>query len=173
MPSGVRKAEIDTRNGALIRVLDGLEEVSNAPPPSPTPKVSDPAADDPDWAVEQLPETKEIFNSNVPAEFRRVELFISGTVPNHQLLTESDIAAATSETPREEPTPSPIDEMWQEEVAPNTNQPERPDRRRPSEMITVDVCPITGMRATSNCPYPESKKFKSGNEPQEFCTYHR
>jgi hypothetical protein len=175
MPTGVRKAEIDTRNGALIRELDGTEAINTADKPSatPTPKQPDPAVDDPDWAVEPTPEVKEVFATNVPAEFRRVELFISGTIPNRQLLTETDIAAQQGEIPSE-PTPTPLDETWQEEIAPpnNSNQSNRRDRRG-SDMIVVSVCPITGMRATSNCPLPESRSFKRGTEPTDFCTYHR
>jgi len=40
-------------------------------------------------------------------------------------------------------------------------------------MITVMICPITGMRATANCPNKEAHKFKAGTEPKEFCTFHR
>jgi penicillin-binding protein 1B len=175
MPTGVRKAEIDTRNGALIRELDGTEAINAADKPAatPTPKQPDPAVDDPAWAVEPTPEVKEVFATNVPAEFRRVELFISGTVPNRQLLTETDIAAQQGEIPSE-PTPTPLDETWQEEIAPpnNSNQSNRRERQR-GDYIVVSVCPITGMRATSNCPLPESRSFKRGTEPTDFCTYHR
>jgi penicillin-binding protein 1B len=172
MPAGVRKAEIDIRNGALVRELDGLEATSAATP-SPTPKNSDAATEDPAWAVDPVSEVKEVFATDVPAEFRRVELFISGTVPNRQLLTESDIAAS-SELPQE-PSPSPVDETWQEELGTNSNQTNRsrPGSRDPSETVSVLVCPITGMRATSNCPLPEPKTFKRGEEPQDFCTFHR
>ncbi|MFL6466983.1 MAG: transglycosylase domain-containing protein [Pyrinomonadaceae bacterium] len=172
MPPGIRKAEIDTRNGALIRELDALETASASPSPTATPKVADPAVDDPAWAVEPVPETKEIFNTNVPAEFRRVELFISGTVPNRQLITETDIPPE-SELPT--PSPTPLDETWQEDVGTNSNQTVRPRRadRSPADTVSVLVCPITGMRATSNCPLPETKTFKAGSEPHDFCTYHK
>jgi hypothetical protein len=40
-------------------------------------------------------------------------------------------------------------------------------------MITVMVCPVTGQRVTSNCPYSEARQFKPGTEPKEFCTLHR
>ena len=175
MPIGIRKAEIDTRNGALIRELDVAETVATAATPVPTPKQADPAVDDPAWAVEQTPETREIFASNVPAEFRRVELFISGTVPNRQLLTEADVAAqAAQEAEQSTPSPTPVDETWQEELGTNSNQSNR--RRRGStaeDTILVTVCPITGMRATSNCPLPESRTFTKGSEPTDFCTFHR
>jgi penicillin-binding protein 1B len=175
LPPGIRKAEIDTRNGSLIRELDAVEaaDASAKPEPTATPKQPDPAVDDPAWAVEQTQEVKEVYATNVPAEFRRIELFISGTVPNRQLLTETDIAAPAELPP--DPTPTPVDETWQEELAPNdSNQSNRPRRERtPSDTVSVQVCPITGMRATSNCPLPETRTFKKGSEPQDFCTYHR
>jgi penicillin-binding protein 1B len=171
MPMGVRKAEIDIRNGALIRELDVVETADSAP--SPTPKVNEAAVEDPAWAVEPLPEVKQIFATNIPEEFRRTELFISGTVPNKQLLTETDIPA-----PEELPTPSPtpVEETWQEDVGTNSNQSNRPRRgaeRTLGNTVTVLICPITGMRATSNCPLPETKTFKPGDEPKDFCTFHR
>src|SRR5436190_11128148 len=70
MPMGIRKAEIDTRNGSLIRELDVVETANAAA--MPTPKAKDPAVDDPAWAVEPLPEVKQIFATNIPEEFRRV-----------------------------------------------------------------------------------------------------
>ena len=177
MPTGIRKAEIDTRNGALIRELDGTEpaNMSAKPEPSATPQQPDPAIDDPAWAVEPSPEVKEVFATNVPAEFRRVELFISGTVPNRQLLTEADVTVMENADGSDaSPTPTPVDETWQEEIGTNSNQSNSSRRRDvPVDTILVTVCPITGMRATSSCPLPESKLFTPGKEPQEFCRFHR
>jgi penicillin-binding protein 1B len=176
MPIGIRKAEIDTRNGALIRELDVVEASNTTASPTPTPKQPDPAVDDPAWAVEPTPEVREVFATNVPAEFRRVELFVSGTIPNRQLLTEADLAAqAEYEAGQETPSPTPIDETWQEELGTNSNQSNRTRRRGDvrEDTTIVSVCPITGMRATSNCPLPESKSFRTGTEPTDFCTFHR
>ena len=173
MPASVRKAEIDIRNGALVRELDAVETAEARPMPSvsPTPKRYDPAVDDPDWAVERVPETKDIFVTDVPAEFRRVELFIAGTLPNRQLLTEEDMV------PESEPNPTqtPLVETLQDQVESNSNAPpDRPNRRSAnSHGNLVFICPITGMRATINCPTRESKLFREGSEPKEFCTFHR
>jgi len=40
-------------------------------------------------------------------------------------------------------------------------------------MVTIMVCPVTGLRATSKCPNAELKSYKAGSEPQDFCTFHR
>jgi penicillin-binding protein 1B len=176
MPIGIRKAEIDTRNGALIRELDAVETAATAATPLPTPKLPDPAVDDPAWAVEPTPEIREVFATNVPEEFRRVELFISGTIPNRQLLTEADLAAqAAYEAEQGTPSPTPIDETWQEELGTNSNQSNRTRRRGDmrDDTILVTVCPITGMRAASNCPLPESRSYQTGNAPAEFCRFHK
>ena len=177
MPAGIRKAEIDTRNGSLIRELDGAETANAAatPVPSPTAKQYDPAVDDPNWAVEQTPEVKEIYATNIPEEFRRVELFISGTIPNRKLLNETEITEQDLQQP--EPTPTPLDETWQNEIEPNSNinsnaKPKRSDRP-PGGMVSVDICPVSGQRPTSNCPWHETRNFKAGSEPKEFCTFHR
>ena len=175
MPAGVRKAEIDIRNGALVRELDGFETADVRPMPSvsPTPKQYDPAIDDPDWRVDQLPETKEIFVTEVPAEFRRVELFIAGTIPNRQLLTEEDMIPESEPNPN--PTQTPLVETLQDQIDSSSNVPrsERSTRRGNSNSNLVFVCPITGMRATVNCPGRESRAFPEGSEAKEFCTFHR
>ncbi len=171
MPAGVRKAEIDTRNGALIRELDGTEaaEVKATPTVSPTPK--DPALEDPNWQVDMPPETKEIFVTDVPAEFRRVELFVSGTIPNRQLLTEEDMSMPDSTLP----APTPVDETLQEEMEGNSNSQFGNSRRRQSKSqdTVVAICPLTGMRATERCPKRETKSVAGGADLIDFCTFHR
>ncbi|MFZ1700409.1 MAG: PBP1A family penicillin-binding protein [Pyrinomonadaceae bacterium] len=178
MPAGIRKAEIDIRNGALIRELDSLGVVGS-PTPSPSPTATRPT--DPDLAQyyeEPPPEPTEIFVTNVPPEFRRVELFIAGTVPTRAILP-------MNETPEEiEPalpdkSPTPITETWQD-AQPDGSAPDGgPARRdiRPGEPaargVTLMICPLTGMRATANCPEKESKTFRTGSEPKEFCTFHK
>ncbi len=183
-PGSVRKAEIDTRNGSLIRELDSVEaakaKASPTPKSSPTPKVEDPALDDPAWATNPIPEIIEIFVTDVPPEFRRIELFVGGTIPNKMLLrTEENYGDGTGEIDDgDAPTPTPMDRTtWEETLEPanksrssasgNPNPP-----RRPGGSVVV-ACSITGLRATSKCPGREARTFADGAAPTDFCTLHR
>lgn len=185
MPAMVRKAEIDTRNGSLIRELDGFESLSakSTPTPTPTPEVKDPVLDDPAWTTEAIPEQKEIFVTDVPAEFRRVELFIGGTIPNRTMLQADtdnldEIYAEPPPggvQPYPGPTATPPDEIWQDNAEPNRNSStrSRTDESGRQNRISVAVCPLTGMRANVNCPKSEARTFQKGTEPLDFCTFHR
>jgi len=108
----------------------------------------------------------------VPVEFRRVELFIAGTVPTRMMLPVDD--GLREEPDKPEPTPTPLDGTWTEQVKPgSTPQPSNTKTDiNPSARITVMVCPLSGMRATINCPEKESKVFKQGEEPKDFCSFH-
>lgn len=170
MPAGIRKAEIDIRNGSLVRELDGTETAEPEPTPTPSPSSANAALDDPAWAVEEVPVKKEVFVTEVPAEFRRVELFIAGTIPARKLIetdSEFDIDA--------EPSPTPLGGTWQERIEgeePNPGEPQRQQRER-ALGASVVVCPLTGMRASSKCPSREVRTFPEGSEPRDFCTFHR
>ena len=51
---------------------------------------------------------------------------------------------------------------------------DRENEQKPAkELVTVMICPTTGMRATSKCPQREPRSFPKGQEPKEFCTLHR
>lgn len=182
MPAGLRKAEIDIRNGSLIRELDGSETppAQASPTPTPTPKTEpdDPALSA--WQTEAYPEPKEVFVTDVPAEFRRTELFIGGTIPAKAMLT-MDESGLTGEPDAGNGTPSPsgtpLAETWQDSVEgpPERPQPEPRSGRRPTDgraTVNVIVCPVTLMRATVNCPRRESKTFNIGSEPKDFCPIH-
>ena len=174
MPANVRKAEIDIRNGALIREIDALADASPTPTPVPTPSR---AKGDPEpYTEEPLPTAEpEIYVTNVPPEFRRIELFIAGTVPNKSLLPILDENPDANGEPRPTPSPTPVNGTWQDGTSPPEGQPSNSQSRAPSETgsITIMVCPLTGMRATVNCPDKQAKTFKAGTEPKEFCTFHR
>jgi penicillin-binding protein 1B len=181
MPAGIRKAEIDIRNGSLVRELDGAEVLNTAVTPTPTPKVPDPAIDAHGWAIDETPVRPEIFVTNVPDEFRRVEIFISGTIPNRYLLRDEDIAARAERDKDADNDPSrPIAGTWQEQVeglpaeAPANTKPQ-PDNSasKPVAGLRLTICALTGMRASINCPTRESRTFRDGTEPKEFCTFHR
>ncbi len=171
MPTNLRKAEIDIRNGSLIRELDATAEPSPTPTPSPK-RTKDPNLPDYD---DPTPEPQDMYVTNVPPEFRRVELFIAGTVPTRALLEVSDDLENPDPNIRPTNSPSPIDETWQESTEPSSNKPQKDLRQPAAEAgnVTVMVCPLTGMRATINCPDKHAKTFRAGTEPKEFCTFHR
>lgn len=176
MPAGIRKAEIDIRNGSLIRELESIQTLAVKPSPSPT---HTPTEEDPDWATEFRDEQPEAFVTDVPAEFRRVEMFISGTIPGRAALPSEDGLQYDPETgepiePKTTPNPSPtpLDGTWEDRPSLDDDVNRGTDRPRPKP-ITVVVCPITGLRATVECPRTEARTFRLGAEPKEFCTLHR
>jgi len=153
--------------------LDPLADASPTPTPIPTPtRPKDPNID---YYEDPLPpEPKQIFVTNVPAEFRRIELFITGTIPNRSLITPDENTDETTERPT--PSPTPLNETWQDSNEPPKSQlpgGTRTPRSESSGKVTVTICPLTGMRATSNCPTTETRTYKAGTEPKEFCTFHR
>jgi penicillin-binding protein 1B len=186
MPINVRKAEIDIRNGSVIRELDGLEAEVVKATPTPTPPPKNPS-NDPEaalWEPAQLLQPKEIFVVEVPAEFRRVELFVSGTVPNKTLVQPDleyypDIREYTTGEPPPAPIQSitPMIETWEETQndAANGRSPTPRNEGTPVArgFTTIAICPITEMRALSNCPGKQLKSFREGSEPKQFCPFHR
>ncbi|HXH69771.1 MAG TPA: PBP1A family penicillin-binding protein [Pyrinomonadaceae bacterium] len=178
MPDSIRKAEIDTRNGKLIRELTDAEAESVKAQQSAFKNNTNtnlssqipPAA----------PDTENIYVSDVPAEFRRVELFVVGTVPNKILLPTDELVTDSSETITLTPSPAntPV-ATWQDaQQNPNDNQSNSAtedddfEERGFQRNITVMICPLTGMRATFNCPEKRPQTFKQSEEPNEFCTFH-
>jgi penicillin-binding protein 1B len=171
MPDSIRKAEIDTRNGKLIRELNNAEADSVKAQQDAIKKNSNT-----NTQTEPL-EIKDIYVTDVPPEFRRIEIFVAGTVPNKVLLPsgETDFNLENTETkPRLTPTPFTT---WEEE---QRNQNSNPDKSPQYDIpkadivprVTVMICPLTGMRATKNCPEKEAKTYEDGKEPKEFCTFH-
>ena len=188
MPANIRKAEIDIRNGSLIRELDSSESASASPTPTPTPTATPTPtpktnSDDPNaaiWETDETPPPIEVFVTDVPAEFRRIELFVGGTVPNKSMIPVNGDGLEPGD-PSSEPNPSPsttpITETWQEtqDESLNRNNSASRNRNNPTDgrgFVTVAICPVTEMRATINCPRGEAKSFRSGLEPKEFCTFH-
>lgn len=98
-PDGIQEAEIDIRTG---KALNADPTTNPEPTPEETP---DPANPDNPTSTENPQQT----SVNVPTEFRRKELFISGTVPYP---TTEEETTPQEETPYEyppesEPNPSP------------------------------------------------------------------
>ncbi|HMQ05095.1 MAG TPA: PBP1A family penicillin-binding protein [Pyrinomonadaceae bacterium] len=170
MPAGIRRAEIDIRNGSLVRELDAVEVQTEAPVPTPSPIESE----DPDlsaWKNDLGSEPRKVFVTEVPAEFRRVEMFISGTVPAKAMLPMDVPESLDSAVPE----PTPLTETWSETAIEDRgrgNSP--PGDRRPGQSgsLNVIVCPTTNMRATVNCPISESRSYSRGAEPKDFCPIH-
>lgn len=169
MPSSVRKAEIDSRNGKLIRELSNEEADSVQAQKNAIKKNSNTNTNPTPELDQNAP--KEIYVTDVPAEFRRIELFIAGTVPIRQMLPTEEM---TEDQNKPEPTPTPLDGTWQEQTKPGETP--KPSNSKtdinPSARITVMVCPLSGMRATINCPQKEAKVFTQGEEPTDFCSFH-
>ncbi len=175
MPDSVRKAEIDSRNGKLIRELSNAE--ADSVKAQQTVLKKNPKANTNTQLSSETPETKDLYVTDVPPEFRRIELFVSGTVPNKVLLPSDEAnlePEETSEIPEASPTPFTTWENDQQKQKGNQNSASRnletpPDFQR---NITVMICPITGLRATSNCPNPTAQTFAESEKPKDFCTFH-
>lgn len=172
MPGNLRKAEIDIRNGSLIREMDGIEAMAAEATPTPTPEPKKtPAYPDAEiWENEEPPEKKEIFVTDVPAEFRRVEFFVGGTVPNKTLIPAGDTLIAENVDADPATSPTPIAETW-EEGENQTSGNATPAGVAPG-FVMIDLCPVSGLRATRNCPKKGSMSFREGDEPREFCDFH-
>ena len=123
-------------------------------------------------------ESKDIYVTEIPPEFRRVELFVSGTVPNKVLLPTAEENPITGSEAEPNPTGTPFTtwtEAQQDQKGSQTNSNTntlKPEIKETEHKITIMICPITGMRAVTNCPQKESQTFKEGEQPKEFCTFH-
>ena len=170
MPATIRKAEIDTRNGKLIRELSGAEADSVKAQQEAIKKTANANTQ------AEIPDIKDIYVTEVPAEFRRIEIFVAGTVPNKLLLPtdETTVSDDTNENkPRETPTPFTT---WEEQqriqnANQNTSEGDIP-KVEVEPKFTVMMCPVTAMRATRNCPNKEVKTFDQSKVPKDFCTFH-
>lgn len=170
MPLNMQRAEIDSRSGNLVRELTAAEAETVKIQKTIVKKEGDATT------LETVPENKEIYVTEIPEEFRRVELFVSGTVPNKTLLPSDEMLAADAAADAE-PTQTPF-QTWQEEIQnPNAGDDNEPNQIKvpPADIeknITVMACPLSGMRATSNCPDKQPQTYREGTEPKEFCTFH-
>jgi penicillin-binding protein 1B len=172
MPANVKLGEIDTRSGKLIRELTG-EEAANEASKGAIKKNSNSNANSNASVPEyETPAPAEIYVTDVPAEFRRIELFIAGTVPAKTLLPVDEEPLYDPE--QAAPTPTPLNETWQEQSKPEAPNPASANKTEKSAApkIAVLICPLSGMRATISCPKKESKIYDEGKEPKDFCGFH-
>lgn len=175
MPSSVKKAEIDTRDGKLIRELSDTE-ADAVKIQQKTLKSNANANTNSSIPPDTTLENKEIYVTEVPPEFRRVELFVTGTVPNKTLLPSVEASLSDQELAEPNPSSTPFT-TWQDAQQnsnSNQNSPVKKDDSTPEfeRNVTVMICPLTGMRATANCPNKKPQTFKEGEEPKDFCTFH-
>jgi penicillin-binding protein 1B len=178
MPDSVHKAEIDTRNGKLIRELTNAEAESVKAQQAALKNNANTNSNS--QIPSATPDAENIYVSEIPAEFRRVELFVIGTVPNKVLLPtdEENLDSAGTETATPSPTNTPFTTWQDAQQNPKNRQSNSAtednnlEEKNFQQNVTVMICPVTGMRATSNCPVKQPQTFKQGEEPKEFCTFH-
>ena len=172
MPDTVRQAEIDMRNGKLIRELNGAEADPVKAQPTAVKKNAE------GEPVLETPDAKNIYVTDVAPEFRRLEYFVSGTVPNRVLLPSDEMNAEENVEAKPSPSGTPFT-TWQE-AQQNQNSSQTNSSIEENDLekngiqhnVTLMVCPLTKMRATRNCPGMKPETFKEGSEPKEFCTFH-
>jgi penicillin-binding protein 1B len=172
MPGSIRKAEIDIRNGSVIRELDNNEADSVKAQQEILKKNSN-TNTEPESISTPPQSLKELYVSNIPLEFRRIELFIGGTVPNKMLLPVNEDLIPKDPEKNPNPTPTPFT-TWQEaqKDEESVGDEEGKKKTNPVDNITIMFCPVSQKRATANCPNMRSKVFAKGSEPKEFCPLH-
>ncbi|MDQ4120982.1 MAG: PBP1A family penicillin-binding protein [Acidobacteriota bacterium] len=175
MPAGIEQAEIDITSGRVVAA--GENSVSTEPSPTP------------DSIQTENQENAETAQNGIPVENRRLELFITGTVPNRASLSDSDDIVPVDEpeifpTPLESPTPfehAPPEMVY----PPPTNLPqstplgrqsnprqynEQPQQQmQRSNTVLLQICTKTGFIAASSCLTTRARTFKMGEEPAQFC----
>ncbi len=166
MPETVRQAEIDSRNGKLIRELNTAEADSVKAQQTAVKNANTKAN------VSEPTESKEIYVTNVPTEFRRIEYFVGGTVPNKALIPTDE----TDTDAKPEATATPFT-TWQEQQmqkgnSNSANPSSELEKDGVQKNLTVMICPTSGMRATLYCPTKRPETFVEGGEPKELCPFH-
>lgn len=169
MPDNIRKAEIDTRDGHVIRELDPKEaELIEAQHRVIKDKKNS-------EALPVLADGSDVV-SIVPSEFRRIELFINGSIPVD--LSPKDDLGLDDKLPEATPTPFKTWEDAHQQDKTESLPIKKPgdkdsEKNKPKATITIMVCPLSGQRATLNCPEKEPKTFEMSKEPKDFCDLHR
>ncbi len=166
-PESIQEAEIDIRTGNVIGSVAQNGETGPPPPPPDVPY-------DPDNQPQADPAaTPQTTPTDVPAEFRRKELFISGTVPGG---TRPPLPEDGNEAP---PLPdvTPYDPDLEPSPPPGADDQGVPAAPRSTSRnvtiengtVTVDIDPTTGLLAASTCPVIRTKTYLIGKEPHQYC----
>ena len=193
MPAGVEKAEIDIRNGKLIAESEAAENAATenaVAAPTASPATTTTILSDGTVLETPNPDSSQAVQTvGVPAEFRRTELFLSGTLP-HQTTDYDESASGEPETlvmPEMSPTPEiTYDIPKQVYIEPSdprrggdstsgggvsTTAPTTPAApSRPQHTVILQICPTTNLIAAPSCPTMRARTFKMGNEPTQFCS---
>lgn len=174
MPANIKKGEIDIRNGKLLRELSNEEADSVKTQQALIKKNQNSNSNSQTQETPQ--DIKNIFVTDVPVEFRRVELFVFGTLPNKLLLPTEEVKEISEQNETQpRTTPTPFTTWEQEQRGDSGNQNTQPQQKQNSSgrTVMVMICPLSGARATMNCPTKEMKTFDEGKEPKDFCQFHR
>ncbi len=182
MPDSIRQAEIDTRNGKILRELDNAQADLAKTQQEVIKQTKNGKTEEPSRA----PEIINSFLAGVAPEFRRIEFFVAGTIPANIVpeIDKIEDVAIEKTSPAVTPTPFTTWEDAEDEAGGNappkdnktkaSKQPYNPNQPKTEiiQSVTIMVCPLSGMRAKMNCPEKEAKTFKNGSEPKEFCSFH-
>ncbi|MGB7068606.1 MAG: PBP1A family penicillin-binding protein [Pyrinomonadaceae bacterium] len=164
MPANIKKAEIDIRTGSVVRELEQHETSTNAEYGNvPSEKLGDEA--NPRSAAGII----EPFDISIPSEYRRVELFIAGTLPAKalpQLKDQSDLYLGNDPNAEGSSPGTPKPKNG------NTNSANHAPTNTAEKTIVVMACPLTGMKAGPKC-HGRPQIYAEGTEPKGFCTYHK
>lgn len=172
MPETVRQAEIDTRNGKLVRELNTAEADSVKAQQTTIKNAKNNSNTKTETPDENQP-PKEIYVTDIPSEFRRIEYFVGGTMPSKALIPVDENENVNAQP---EATATPFT-TWQEQQMQkgNSNSQKPRDDLEGSGIernMTVMICPTSGLRASLYCPTKQPQTFIIGSEPKEFCPFH-
>ncbi len=173
-PDSIRRAEIDIRNGSLIREFTSGEEADNIKAQQEVIDKSKIGLTDEEMKLEGIMDgagLKETYVKDVPPEFRRIELFIAGTVPNRSLVPVDEDLDGIDDGPAAAPTPFTTWEDAQDNDPANSGGT-KDEGLSGVDNVTVMWCPLTGKRANPNCPDSQPKPFLRGTEPKDYCRFH-
>ena len=170
MPENVRQAEIDTRNGKVIRELNTAEADSVKAQQSAVKNANSKTN-----IAEPSAPPKEIYLTSIPPEFLRVEYFVGGTVPIRAMIPTDETDLDPNANPEATATPFTTWQESQEINKGNSNSAKPPnelEKNGVQKNLTLMICPTSGLRATIYCPIKNPETFVPGSEPKELCPFH-
>lgn len=174
-PDTIVHAEIDIRNGNLLHELSDDEVKSIKAQNGVLEKKSVNEVDKEEvyeTDVEYMEKLKRLYIASVPKKFRRIELFIGGTLPDKFILPDE----FTKEPSIESGLHTTLFKTWQDA------QEEQEERlkgfvfdgraRKSMDSKPLVYCLISGKLANPTCPDVELKTSEKSADPKEFCQIH-